>query len=87
MYLVEGDNGQLGIDVYNYLITKYTDVNGGIEIEESLFVNINGVNEQLNSIYDIMSNYNAILFVGSTFWQFYVLYNTGYVEMLRSGSD
>lgn len=23
MYLVEGDNGQLGVDVYNYLIEKY----------------------------------------------------------------
>jgi hypothetical protein len=40
VYLVEGDNGQLGIDVYNYLVEKYCpnalDSNSKININERL---------------------------------------------------
>ena len=34
VYLVEGDNGQLGIDVYNYLFEKYSD---GVHFTEELY--------------------------------------------------
>jgi hypothetical protein len=82
--LVEGDNGQLGIDVYNYFITKYTDED---EIEESLFVSINGVTKQLNIVYRILSDYNTIVFTSDNDYSqgtfsgvSYFLRNTGNLE-------
>lgn len=42
VYLVEGDNGQLGIDVYNYLQTKYNPNNifhTEAAISELIYVN------------------------------------------------
>lgn len=38
--LVEGDNGELGINVFNYLWKKYSTINSFIEVEEEFWLNL-----------------------------------------------
>lgn len=79
VYLVEGDNGQLGTDVYNYLQIKYNPNNiydTNVSISELIYVN--------NKIC------SEITFGGTTFYDnidlgFGYVMNKGYLELTPYG--
>lgn len=76
MYLVEGDNGQLGIDVYNYLVGKY-GMGYYDTIEESIFcTDSDGEFIQVFMV-DVMF---SIGLMNNTGWVFAILRSNGSVE-------
>lgn len=91
VYLVEGDNGQLGIDVYNYLIEKYcpealNNNSGGyihldiIPVEEIYGYNLNEY-IQINLLtWNTSSSQHGDFFILNCGFLEHYLYSDGYYE-------
>ena len=83
IYLVEGDNGQVGVDLYNYVIENtYTDNWGdvhhkGFNSDEEVYFSAYGITEKISSfgIREGFVVYSMPQFGGSTL----LLYYTGNV--------
>lgn len=79
MYLVEGDNGQLGIDVYNYLQIKYNPNNilrTEVSISELIYVN----NKICSEI-----TFGSTIFSENIDLGFGFVMNKGYLELTPYG--
>lgn len=97
VYLVEGDNGQLGIDVYNYLIEKYCPEALGSNSNISLWKDIDEIIYVTSGKYGSMPiqitrlnvwHKSNICYFRTTSLDIYNdinVYSTGKVEIMSSG--
>ena len=65
IYLVVGDNGQLGINLYNYLINKYGTENS--QVSEEIYVENAQVTDMRFSGGDIYLSLNSMPFMAVLF--------------------
>lgn len=65
VYLIVGDNGQLGIDVYNYLINKYGNENS--QVSEEIYVGKAQVTNMLFSDGNMYLYLNSMPFMAVLF--------------------
>lgn len=79
--LVEGNNGQIGIDVYNYLYTNYPDTGGGtIKISETIIINNGSLESKIgDTIVYVMAVGDAVHLYGKSGSDCYVLLSNGYM--------
>ena len=80
--LVEGDNGQLGVDVYNYLSTAYPDLDLGFQrMSETIIISNGSLENKTGSIMTyVFYDASRVLLQGDgTSSDYYYLTEDGYL--------